>query len=93
MEPGQGEEGLLGQQRHRCIPHRNEHRATPAPAPGTSLGDPIEVGAILAVLGSSSAATQPAGGQRVLKLSAAKSSLGHAEPAAGAIGMLRSMHR
>ncbi|KAL4457259.1 hypothetical protein ABPG75_012124 [Micractinium tetrahymenae] len=59
---------------------------------GTSLGDPIEVGAILAVFGSSSPALA-AGRRQVLMLSAAKSSVGHAEPAAGAVGMLRSMHR
>ena len=30
---------------------------------------------------------------QVLELSAAKSSCGHAEPAAGAVGMLRAMYR
>jgi Beta-ketoacyl synthase, C-terminal domain len=43
-------------------------------------GDPIEVGAALAVL---------QGGRVPLALSAAKSRVGHAEPAAGAIGMLQ----
>lgn len=43
-------------------------------------GDPIEVGAALAVL---------RGGRVPLALSAAKSRLGHAEPAAGAVGMLQ----
>lgn len=45
-----------------------------------TAGDPIEVGAALAVL---------QGGQTPLALSAAKSRLGHAEPAAGALGMLQ----
>ena len=47
---------------------------------GTPLGDPIEVGAALAVLRGSRAS---------VRLSAAKSRVGHAEPAAGAIGMLQ----
>lgn len=51
------------------------------------------MGAILAVLGPGPGLPSHAAGQRVLKLSAAKSSLGHAEPAAGAFGMLHSMHR
>lgn len=46
----------------------------------TATGDPIEVGAALAVL---------QGAQAPLALSAVKSRLGHAEPAAGAIGMLQ----
>ena len=57
---------------------------------GTSLGDPIEVGAAVAVFGSKpGTAPRPA----PLELSAAKSSLGHAEPAAGAAGILRALHR
>jgi hypothetical protein len=47
---------------------------------GTPLGDPIEVGAALAVL---------RGSRRPVRLTAAKSRAGHAEPAAGAIGMLQ----
>ena len=58
---------------------------------GTSLGDPIEVGAALAVFGSSRASSNVR--RQVLELSAAKSSLGHAEPAAGAAGMLRAIFR
>ena len=45
---------------------------------GTPLGDPIETGAACAALKSDS---------RPLQLSAAKSILGHAEPAAGSVGM------
>lgn len=45
-----------------------------------SAGDPIEVGAALTVL---------QGGAAPVALTAAKSRLGHAEPAAGAIGMLQ----
>ncbi len=47
---------------------------------GTPLGDPIEVGAALAVL---------SGSETPVQLTAAKSRVGHAEPAAGAIGMLQ----
>jgi 3-oxoacyl-(acyl-carrier-protein) synthase/acyl carrier protein len=55
---------------------------------GTSLGDPIEVGAALAVFG-------PSAGQREqpLELSAAKSCLGHTEPAAGAAGICHALYR
>jgi Beta-ketoacyl synthase, C-terminal domain len=49
---------------------------------GTALGDPIEVGAATAVL--LGAAATPA---RRLTLAADKTSLGHAEPAAGALGL------
>lgn len=58
---------------------------------GTPLGDPIEVGAALAVFTTCSK-QQPGLQRRVLQLAAAKSALGHAEPAAGAVGMLRAMH-
>jgi len=44
---------------------------------GTPLGDPIEVGALAAVL---------AGGARGVALAAGKSSVGHTEPAAGLVG-------
>lgn len=46
---------------------------------GTPLGDPIEVGAVLAVL---------RGGVRPLCLSAAKTRMGHSEPVSGAVGVL-----
>lgn len=45
---------------------------------GTALGDPIELGAALSVL-------RPSGA--LLHLTAAKSRLGHSEPAAGAVGI------
>ena len=48
---------------------------------GTPLGDPIEVGAAAAALGSDS---------RTLHLSAAKSLTGHAEPAAGMVGIVHA---
>lgn len=48
---------------------------------GTSLGDPIEVGAALAVLGE-----RPR--QQPLTMVASKSWVGHAEPAAGLVGLL-----
>ena len=56
---------------------------------GTSLGDPIEVGAAATVL-SEGRSSQ---GADVLGLSAVKNILGHSEPAAGAAGMFRSMQR
>lgn len=48
---------------------------------GTPLGDPIEVGAVAAVLSDS---------RRPLQLSAAKSLTGHAEPAAGTAGLVQA---
>ena len=48
---------------------------------GTALGDPIEVGAATAVL---------PGAGLPLRLTAAKSRFGHAEPAAGSIGMMHA---
>lgn len=57
---------------------------------GTALGDPIEVGAALAVF---SAGKQQQQRRAPLELSAAKSTLGHAEPASGAAGMLRAIFR
>jgi acyl transferase domain-containing protein len=54
---------------------------------GTPLGDPIEVGAAAAALGgrgSGGAAPAP------LALTTSKSSLGHAEPAAGVVGLLHA---
>jgi acyl transferase domain-containing protein len=62
------------------LPFKNH--ALPA---GTSLGDPVEVGAALGVLAE--------GGQRApLQLIASKSWLGHAEPAAGLAGLLFAFH-
>ena len=49
---------------------------------GTPLGDPIEIGAASAVLEA---------GSRPLQLSAAKSILGHAEPAAGTVGIAHAV--
>jgi 3-oxoacyl-(acyl-carrier-protein) synthase len=50
---------------------------------GTALGDPIEIGAATAVL-------QGSGRQQPLKLAAAKSRVGHAEPVAGLVGVLHA---
>ena len=50
---------------------------------GTALGDPIEMGAAAAVLSGSTSGT--------VELNAAKSRYGHAETAAGAIGILQSI--
>jgi hypothetical protein len=62
---------------------------------GTALGDPIEVGAALAVWAAPPPASRQlhAGPAQPLELAAAKSVLGHAEPAAGAAGMLRALWR
>jgi len=51
---------------------------------GTPLGDPIEVGALAAVLTAAGERTAP------LLLGAAKAHRGHAEPAAGASAVVRS---
>ena len=57
--------------------------AWPAPSAGTALGDPIEVGAAAAVL-----VEGPSGrGASPLVLMASKSWIGHAEPAAGVVGL------
>lgn len=54
---------------------------------GTSLGDPIEVGAVAAVFSQRvSASTSPTA------LITSKSSMGHAEPAAGIVGVLHSLN-
>lgn len=54
---------------------------------GTPLGDPIEVGAIAAVLAGTCATAAP------MMLGAAKSHLGHAEPAAGSSAFVCSSTR
>ena len=48
---------------------------------GTALGDPIEIGAAIAVL---------PGTKNVLRLAAAKSRVGHAEPVAGLVGLIHA---
>jgi acyl transferase domain-containing protein len=59
---------------------------------GTSLGDPIEVGAVAAVFGQRSAPSTASTAASPLALITSKSSLGHAEPAAGIVGMLHSLN-
>ena len=56
---------------------------------GTALGDPIELGAAAAVLAGSPSQHR----RSPLGLSAAKSYLGHTEPAAGASSMCRAILR
>ena len=59
---------------------------------GTSLGDPIEVGAALEVFASpSSAARHAARPGHALTLEGAKPRAGHCEPGAGVVGMLFAM--
>lgn len=53
---------------------------------GTPLGDPIEVGAVVAVVG-------PAKRKQPTGLSAVKSILGHSEPAAGAASIWHMLGR
>ena len=61
---------------------------------GTGLGDPIEVGAAAAVFGAAGGDSAGSGGGRPapLALSTSKTSLGHAEPAAGVVGLLHTLH-
>lgn len=54
---------------------------------GTPLGDPIEVGAATAVLCAAAHSRQ-----QPLALEASKSHQGHAEPAAGLVGLLHATH-
>lgn len=54
---------------------------------GTSLGDPIELNAALAVLGARQGALEP------LTIHAIKSLVGHAEPAAGIVGVCGVLQR
>ncbi|WP_437952503.1 SDR family NAD(P)-dependent oxidoreductase [Sorangium sp. So ce296] len=54
-----------------------------AHGPGTILGDPIEAGALGAVLGPSHSADRP------LRIGSVKTNLGHLEPAAGIAGLLK----
>jgi len=64
---------------------------------GTALGDPIEVGAAAAVfslnVGSSNGSGSRSSRQCPLELGAAKSRLGHLEPAAGAAGILTAIDK
>ncbi|WP_394831085.1 SDR family NAD(P)-dependent oxidoreductase [Pendulispora rubella] len=54
-----------------------------AHGPGTILGDPIEAGALGAVLGPSHSAERP------LRIGSVKTNLGHLEPAAGIAGLMK----
>jgi len=63
---------------------------------GTPLGDPVEVGAAMAVLrapaGKSANRSQRTDGHRpALVLAACKPALGHMEPAAGAVGLVYAL--
>jgi acyl transferase domain-containing protein len=55
---------------------------------GTPLGDPIEVGALAAVL---AAARAPSAVGRQVALAAGKTSVGHTEPAAGVVGVAHAV--
>lgn len=59
------------------------------PLTGTGLGDPIEVGAAVAVLGRRPT-TRAAQDAKPLTLITAKTWIGHAEPAAGVMGLLHA---
>jgi acyl transferase domain-containing protein len=56
---------------------------------GTPLGDPIELGAAAAVLLGGAGGKGATSRQVPLTLTALKSEMGHAEPAAGVAGLLR----
>lgn len=56
---------------------------------GTPLGDPIEVGALTAVFNNASD-SHSGWSCHVIHLGAAKTQMGHAEPAAGAVGIQRA---
>ncbi len=61
---------------------------------GTPLGDPIEVGAVAAVLvagGRRALGSHSAPGPGPLTLSAAKSKAGHTEAASGALGLAHAL--
>ena len=60
---------------------------------GTPLGDPVEVGAAIAVLRAPAdkSATSSQHTDRALVLAACKSGLGHTEPAAGAVGLMHAL--
>lgn len=58
---------------------------------GTPLGDPIEVGAALAVLSKRQEAGLPVLRRLPLTLAAVKTRLGHTEPAAGAAGLCHAL--
>ncbi len=62
---------------------------------GTPLGDPIEAFAALSVYTAASSPSQPRGSARTapIALTALKSQVGHAEPAAGLLGVLRAAGR
>ena len=55
---------------------------------GTSLGDPIELGAALAIMFGDKNDENLETRKSYLNLTSAKSTLGHAEPAAGGVGLL-----
>ena len=65
---------------HRAQLHPAHLGALEMHGTGTPLGDPIECGAALAVLDREE-------DDRALCLAASKSYAGHAEPAAGAVGL------
>ncbi|GAX72979.1 hypothetical protein CEUSTIGMA_g431.t1, partial [Chlamydomonas eustigma] len=66
---------------------------------GTPLGDPIEVGAAAAVLNHTSTANRGgtskvrAGKATPITFTALKAEMGHAEPAAGILGLCRALHQ
>jgi acyl transferase domain-containing protein len=60
---------------------------------GTGLGDPIEVGAALQVFADAPSSAAAGVTRPPLQLLAAKSVLGHSEPASGLIGLLFAAHQ
>ena len=65
--------------------HAGEYAAVEAHGTGTPLGDPIEVGAVSAVIG------EKAGVAERVWIGSGKSNIGHAEAAAGVVGLMKSV--
>lgn len=59
---------------------------------GTALGDPVEAGAAFAALRPPRKPASSAVPQQALAMTAVKSRIGHTEAAAGACGLLSSLH-
>jgi 3-oxoacyl-(acyl-carrier-protein) synthase len=74
---GPAQQATVRQALHSAGAAAGQLRSVQLHGTGTPLGDPIEVGALAAVL---------AGGARAVGLAAGKSSVGHTEPSAGLVG-------
>ena len=82
---GLAQQGLLHASLREGGVEASELTFAEAHGTGTGLGDPIEAGSLAA------AALLPLNGASVLSLGSGKANLGHAEPAAGATGLMRAL--